>query len=455
MIIFVSDLHLMDGTAGKHQLEVELFKDTFEELGRQAYAAISHLPEKDQDIKIVLLGDIFDVIRTERWFLEKNKNKQIKGPLKERPWGNSGDKKTELIALDILGNIIKKNKEILSILSGREWQNLGFPKKPEVIYIPGNHDRLCNVYPSMRKLVSEELDIKGSAYHYPFQNYYLNLEHGLFARHGHEWDPFNFEGDHLNVQSYNQIPIGDVIAAEIASKLPIVVEKKLKEINLPEEDINQICNNFRNLFDVRPMSAIVPWLSYQVKRYDQYGIIVQNAINAAFRQVGEEFMDIPFVKGWIKKHDRFWNPLDNGDKVQLLGSLLKTFDITNAEWKLKLFDLWDSLKEQWTDNRYVAGAKKDLQALPLNIQYVLYGHTHDPYKQTIDIINGRKQSSQKERTYLNTGTWRPGYQQSLSETGFSKWNNLTYTIIYKQGEIFAGSPVKNPVFEYWTGTINK
>lgn len=455
MIILISDLHLMDGTAGRHQLESGLFEDTLEELGRQATAAISHLPEKDQDIKIVLLGDIFDVIRTERWFLEDGRNKKIEVPLSVRPWGNSRDKKTESIAFEILSNIIKMNKEILSLLSGREWKRLGFPKRPEVIYIPGNHDRLCNEYPSLRKLVIEALEFNGLTYKDLFPNYYLDKEHGLFARHGHEWDPFNFEGDHQNEQSYNQVPIGDVIAAEIASKLPIVVGKKLKEINLPEEDINQICNNFRNLFDVRPMSAIIPWLSFQVKRYDEYGENVQNAINSAFRQVGEEFMEIPFVKEWIKKHDRFWNPLDNGDKVQLLGSLLKTFNITNAAWKLKLFDLWDTVKEHWTDNKYLAGANKDLQSLPENIQYVLYGHTHDPYKQIIDITKGRKKSEKRERAYLNTGTWRPGYHQSLSENGFSKWKNLTYTIIYKPGEMFAGSPVKHPVFEYWTGTINK
>ncbi len=455
MIILVSDLHLMDGTAGRHQLETELFKGTFVELGRQAMDAVKHLHEKDKDIKIVLLGDIFDVIRTERWFLDQSENKLIEVPLSVRPWGDSGDKETELIAVDILRNIIKMNKEILSILSGREWEKSGFPKKPEVIYIPGNHDRLCNLYSSMRKMVIEELDMEGLSSKDLFPNYYLDEDHGLLARHGHEWDPFNFEGELEDTQSYMQIPIGDVIAAEIASKLPIVVGKKLKEINMPEEDINQICNNFRNLFDVRPMSAIIPWLSFQVKRYKKYGISVQDAINSAFKQVGEEFMGIPFVKEWIKKHDRFWHPLDNGDKVQLLGSLLKTFDISNLEWKLKLYEKLDTVKELWSDNEYLAGAIKDLKALPGTFQYVLYGHTHEPYKKSIDIIKESRQSNQKERVYLNTGTWRPCYHQSLKETGFSEWKNMTYTIIYKPGEMFAGSVVKNPVFEYWTGTLNK
>ncbi|GAE44968.1 hypothetical protein [Mesobacillus boroniphilus] len=251
------------------------------------------------------------------------------------------------------------------------------------------------------------------------------------------------------------IPIGDVIAAEIASKLPVVVGMKLKEINLPEADINQISDNFRNLFDVRPMSAIIPWLSFQVKRYEQYGKVVQDAINSAFRQVGDEFMKIPFVKDWIKKHDRFWHPLDNGNKVQIMGTLLRTFDITNSAWKLKLFDKFDIVKELWIDDKYLRGAKQDLEAMPKTIQYVLYGHTHSPLKRTVEIIKEKNKSKQKERVYLNTGTWRPSYHQSFKENGFSKWKNLTYTIIYKPGEMFAGTPVKLPVFELWTGTINK
>nr|WP_251009604.1 MULTISPECIES: metallophosphoesterase [unclassified Bacillus (in: firmicutes)] len=454
MIILISDLHLMDGTAGRHQLDAEVFMDTFVELARQATAAVKHLNEKDQDIKIVLLGDIFDVIRTERWFLEKSKNKIVEVPLSDRPWGGPEDEKTEIIAVDILKNIMKTNREIVSILSGRAWQSMGFPKKPDIVYIPGNHDRLCNVYPSMRRLVIDELDLQDLSYIDKFPNYYLNEQHGILARHGHEWDPFNFEGDHQNPQSYMAIPIGDVIASEIASKLPVLVGTKLKDINLPEEDINQICDNFRNLFDVRPMSAIIPWLSFQVKRYEQYGRLVQDAINSAFRQVGDEFMEIPFVKGWIKEHDRFWHPLDNGDKVQLLGTLLRTFDITNSEWKLKLVDKFNIIKELWTDDKYLKGAKKDFEALPKTFQYVLYGHTHNPFKGTVEIIKEKNKSKQKERVYLNTGTWRPRYHHSIKENGFSKWNNLTYTIIYKPGEMFAGIPVKHPVFEHWTGTIN-
>lgn len=442
----------MDGTAGRHQLDLGIFRDTYMELGRQTMAAVQHLSPEEQEIKIVLLGDIFDVVRTEKWFIDRSKDKAAEIDLLYRPWGGSSIQ-TEKIANEILKQIIKVNHEIISILSGKEWEDLSFPRRPEIIYIPGNHDRLCNVYPSMRKRVIDALELNGISEADTFPNVYKNELHGVFARHGHEWDPFNFEGDFRNPLSYWDSPIGDVIAAEIASKLPIVVGAKLKDTNLPEEDINQICDNFRNLFDVRPVSAIIPWLSFQVKRYERYGTIVQDAINSAFRQVGEEFMDIPFVKNWIKKHDHFLHPLDIGDQVQLLGTVLKTFNITNFDWKLKLFDKWGTIKELFVDDKYLKGAKQDLESLPEAFQYVLYGHTHDPLKKTIDII--KKKDKQIERTYINTGTWRPRYHQSLKENGFSKWNNLTFTIIYKPGEIFAGKKVVSPAVEIWTGAMKK
>ncbi|MEH7094147.1 hypothetical protein [Neobacillus vireti] len=452
MLIFISDLHLSDQTAGRHQLESATFRDIFRELAYQAKEAVSPFKPQEQDLKIILLGDIFDLIRTELWFTQKDTSEVIN--LKDRPWGNPSEK-TEEIAADILNKIIKENKEIFSILSGKEWETLGFPKKPEIIYIQGNHDRLCNVYPSLRKTVIDLLGLQDHMPIEPFPNYFKAEEYGVFARHGHEWDPFNFEGDYQTQNNYYKTPIGDVIACEIASKLPIEVGKRLQNTHLPEKDILQICNNFRNLFDVRPLSAIIPWLSFQVLRYDKYGEKVQQAINSAFRHVGEEFKEIEFVKDWIKKNDQFLNPLDNGDLIQLLGTVLKTFNVGNYEWKLKFFEKVDQVKRLWSQDQYLLGAKKDFERLSNHYSYVLYGHTHIPFQIPIDVINDKESLKLTEQVYLNTGTWRPSFLQALSGTGFSTWNHLTYTTIYKPGEIMDGQVVTMPTFNTWTGFMKK
>ena len=74
MLVFISDLHFVDGSAGEHNLSHRAFEYFFEDV-----AAIAAKPSNNiKEIKIVLLGDIFDLLRTESWF---------DYPVDERPWG--------------------------------------------------------------------------------------------------------------------------------------------------------------------------------------------------------------------------------------------------------------------------------------------------------------------------------------------------------------------------------
>src|SRR4030042_1060900 len=75
MLVFISDLHFVDGSAGEHNLSHRAFEYFFEDV-----AAIAAKPSNNiKEIKIVLLGDIFDLLRTESWF---------DYPVDERPWGD-------------------------------------------------------------------------------------------------------------------------------------------------------------------------------------------------------------------------------------------------------------------------------------------------------------------------------------------------------------------------------
>src|SRR3954471_17805130 len=64
----------MDGSAGAHHVEAGVFRSTMNDLAAHAREALA------TDITICFLGDVFDVIRTERWF---------DYPLEERPWGSN------------------------------------------------------------------------------------------------------------------------------------------------------------------------------------------------------------------------------------------------------------------------------------------------------------------------------------------------------------------------------
>jgi UDP-2,3-diacylglucosamine pyrophosphatase LpxH len=92
MLVFISDLHFVDGTAGEHNLSPQAFEYFFEDL-----VSIAGKPSnKIKEIKIVLLGDIFDLLRTEKWFLfDEN----------QRPWGND-EGEIEKHAQEILNDLL-------------------------------------------------------------------------------------------------------------------------------------------------------------------------------------------------------------------------------------------------------------------------------------------------------------------------------------------------------------
>jgi UDP-2,3-diacylglucosamine pyrophosphatase LpxH len=435
VIIVLSDLHLMDGTAGAHHVEAGVFRSTFTDLAAHAREA------RAADIKIVFLGDLFDLIRSERWF---------EYGVDERPWGADP---SEEAATAIMEAVAAENAETFELLSGSLADQFDFPVEPERVYVPGNHDRLCNLYPALRRRARELVGI--SPDEEPFEHFFLDPDHGVFARHGQEWDPFNFEGSEaLRLHTFARVPradymktpIGDVIAAELASKMPIYVLEYLPE-EYPYRE--RIAERMRNLFDVRPLVGMVGWLFYQVHQYDRP---VQNAINRAMRQAAHETAELPFVKKWIDEHDRM-TAIDEADRLQVLLQILESFKMTRLERPLGKI-----LASRLEGDQYALRAIEDLRRLDSEpdlrdqILYVLYGHTHNPCQFAIGSLG--ESPDERYRLYLNTGTWRPHHQQTVTGQDFISWRNITYTLLYRPGEIVAGgSTTAYPALEAWTGTV--
>jgi len=76
MLVTISDIHFVDGTAGEHNLPFSAFESVF------LSDIISLAEEKEaKEIIILLLGDVVDLIRSTKWFdLDR----------KSRPWGAEG-----------------------------------------------------------------------------------------------------------------------------------------------------------------------------------------------------------------------------------------------------------------------------------------------------------------------------------------------------------------------------
>jgi UDP-2,3-diacylglucosamine pyrophosphatase LpxH len=430
MLIFISDLHFIDGTAGEHNVPTDAFKIFLEDIAGTA-DRLSKDGRVIDEIKLVFLGDIFDLIRTEMWF---------DYPESERPWGND-EARIETNANTIFDAIRKKNKSTFDLLSGDLKKEFKLPKEPEKIYVPGNHDRLCNKYQSLRDKVCQCLGLPSRAT--PFDHFFQDVNYGVFARHGHEYDKFNYEGSiSYEYQEYMRVPIGDPITTELLVKLPwkIMQHKKVKK--LPKKQQEALRRNFQAIENVRPFSAVIEWLLYQVKKSLRLKDVIEDSID----EVIEEFERLKFVKQWYNHHDKWEDFLDEADKIQSVLFLLKKFKVFSME---KLIPYLTRVSKRFAEDDNLKAAADEYAHLDNQIRYIVYGHTHEAKQVAIRVREDPREA--KEQVYLNTGTWRTRYHKTKEGLGFIGWKNLSYVSFYKKEE--RGTEV--PIFETWTGTLKK
>lgn len=428
MLVFVSDLHFVDGTAGEHNVPTAAFEIFLEDMSWAANRLMDDGRDVEE-IKIVFLGDIFDLLRTEKWF---------PFPEAERPWG-SNEKKIEVHAKTILDAIIRKNKDTFDLLGGELKKKFDLPVEPERIYVPGNHDRLCNKYESLRKKVCKNLGISPSGV--PFDHNFEDVVYGVFARHGHEYDKFNYEGGtSYGHNDYMRVPIGDPITTELVARLPWKVMQQPAVKNLPLAEQQALRRNLEEIENVRPYSSILKWLLYQVKK----NLLVKEAIEDSVDEVIREFNKLKFVKKWYRHHDKWTDFRDEADQIQAFLFLLEKFKVFPSERLLPFLELLNKHVEKDTLSE---AAQAEYSQLDSRIRYVVYGHSHVPLQMPVRVVGSPE--GVKEQVYLNTGTWRRRYHKTKKGLGFIGWKNMTYVVFYRKEE----KGLDFPAFATWTGTL--
>lgn len=440
MLIFISDLHFVDGSAGEHNIPYRAFDYFFEDL--VAIAKQVKRKGKIEEIKMVLLGDIFDLLRTEEWFEPITED--------QRPWGSKEQQeKIGGHALAILNKVVGHKNEAKGVDNARaldlirtglldlkEQCKLDFT--PMLEYIPGNHDRLVNKpeYGKLRRRVRECLGLGAADPEEQFLHHFFDPDYGVLARHGHEFDKYNYEGGSaFTEEDYQRVPIGDPITTELIARLPYELTRQLANTTLTSAEQARIIENFQEIENVRPFSAVIEWLVYQVKQTSQLKEIIEDSVDAAIKR----FNDLNFVKDWYSRHDKWLDPFDEADKIQAGLFLLEKFKVFPMEkllflaMKAKDFFYKDDLLE----------AVPDEFLFDSRLRYVVHGHTHDP------LVMPIRTRATGEQIYLNTGTWRSRYTKAIRDNSFVAWKNMTYVICYKPGE----RDPDYPVFETWTGTL--
>jgi UDP-2,3-diacylglucosamine pyrophosphatase LpxH len=456
VLVVLSDLHFCDGTASPRNVKASAFQLLLQEI----YDLAARSGARDLDL--VLLGDIFDLLRTERWF-EDADGRAV--PLEVRPWGAA-----EIVdgaphaaatldhALAIADEIVARNREALASLRGETL--VGAPARVRRIFVPGNHDRLCLHDVRIRDRVRRALgavDESGLAAEGIFTHRLEMARYALLARHGHEHDPWNFArwrppGAALRWDDadYLPTPIGDPIITELIARLPRDLKRRLADspafAGTPELDA--VYARLQRIEDVRPLIDAFRWAFYQADRAagalaPSQASALHAALRETVRQLAADFHALPFYRAW---HARAHEGL-RFDEAAKLDAALRALAVVEMETVGRAADAFDAALD-WYRGRdaYRAGAaREDLTRFGDGAQrFVVYGHTHEPEQAALRAQPARD-------LYLNSGTWRRREFAADDAQGFVGWESCSYVVFYDADEARDGERAPGPAVEHWTG----
>ena len=418
MLIFLSDVHMTDGSSGEtiKDTAFRIFRDNVQKLVE------SLTPRPPEELRLVLLGDVFDIIRSRKWL-----------GVDERPWDAAGAKQ-EAIVQEILNGIIGNNTGALAELQRlREWSdqnNIPF----DITYVIGNHDWLINRYPACRKAVAAALGIKGNA---PFPTEFFQKEYKVFARHGDIYDPFNYMGNR------DASSIGDAIVIELLNTYPELVRKTLNSLvkkgSVSQKDVDLITCQLKEIDNIRPLLDVPSWVLMVSNKTQNEA--ARRAIEQSWGTCVEAFFKVPF----IKKQDKFlWPDVIDGLQIALQLS---------SHMSKKMLEKILELKEKWFPEDRAAEfdrhAVAEARVRSGEASFVLYGHTHDHLIIPLDQIP-QPDGTYQDKIYFNTGTWRKTWNKvnfDPSNREFIGWYVLTYVAIFKSSE---NGPYN---FEVWNASL--
>lgn len=436
MLIVLSDLHFADTSAYTMGID----RSNLNLPGRVYRTFFREIAELIKDgyvkhIDLVLAGDIFEITRSVMWHDDDL-----------RPYMHNdevtADSRAEKRICDILDAIMRDPKVDDTGAVLRSLEDLfGIPVR--IHYFPGNHDRLVNATTKARNKVRQFLGIEESDGHFP--NQYLHYRDGevrALIRHGHEYDHANFG---VNLAHWPEIPLvidksyydmpvlGDIITAEIASKLPVLFRKRYGD--------DAILNTFRlkrmyqRLIDfdnVRPSSALINFLisTPGLERKE-----IWKMIEPVFRELLDDIAFNPTLRSDIMAFTNF-------------GALG-----TRAILSIFKARIWRRGLPLWMFNALInpaikkTGNDSDIRLIEKeaflrngnqNLRCLISGHTHNAMVRLLSVDDGI------EKYYINSGTFRNVILTTPNQAKFGRLRSKSRVLIYEDGE-------QNPEYTRETG----
>lgn len=392
------------------------------------------------NVELVLAGDIFEIHRTPRWFL---------GGRDYRPVLHPPNEVIEKIVSGIVEDIVIDNREFFDVLakvvSQGTFRRHGVDEKISapltVHYLPGNHDRLVDAFPSTRKRVRQLLCIEGPATD-PFPHELVwdrSTGYGIFIRHGHEYDAINFPTTFDPRQPpsaaiYARPSFGDYVTVDITTRLAIAFRAHYAcELRAP----GNAGARFRTIYaalsefdDVRPPSLLVKYLT------DAVGSNALDVLRPVLRDVFETARADAF---FVHEAERLnLGKYFEGPIAEIIDVALKNL---SPETLSKLVDWLNALRKA-EGSTPAAFAQHEPNLLSGDVDVILAGHTHNPAHVSVP-------GPQSVGYFLDTGTWRTRIDAGEGGT-FGRLRGYTSVTCY-HGDERKGDEHRN--FETWTGHL--
>jgi UDP-2,3-diacylglucosamine pyrophosphatase LpxH len=391
MILIVSDLHLADRSSPA------TFQPKF--FFSQLRAAAREAEKLGSSLQTVLLGDIFEILRSRHWTLENI-----------RPWEDPSSKAHENLVSRIVDEIVKENAEFFDQLNAVRSEH----PSHRLHYVIGNHDWPLGSPMGCRaaqRIYDLLLPATGSPDAIP--KVFMCPDHGVLATHGHE-------NDEKNRIKRGSIVYGDAIVVEVISQL---CENVRVDLNM---DFNDSRLTFlRELDNVRPQSPKVwaAWLSLGIEALsevhpDAYRVVVSHLLEA------------------FSRVRRLTRPKSAVIPTEFLRRIRPPLPV--LRW---LIEHTLSMPEQPEQHyRLMAASMFDVYAKQMSsLRYIVHGHTHLPEHVPLTPSTGDRPST----VYLNTGTWRRVWRSTLSRMGplgFVAHQEESWLLISNDREQRHGSP---------------
>ena len=467
MLVIVSDLHLTDGSTGMRMPvgAFRLFRQRLEDMAYDASKRDETTYKPIEEFDLLLLGDVFDLLRTTQW------NNELNGaPGYARPWDKLPNPNFVKKVGAIVDGVIMQNADSLQVLhdlamgtsislppatkTGQVNRQVSrdrrsksrLPLKVNIHYMCGNHDWIFHLpgaeFNLIRQKVIDAMGLSNSPLPFPYtpdesgRISAILSQHRVFARHGDFFDPSNFTekrgrdyasiGDAMCVEIFN--PFRKSIQDLLGDKLPAGLYKDLDEMG-----------------SIRPSVMTPVWVATVLERH-QVAAKFRGDINEIWKGLVEKFLDLEFLK---ELDESLFGTVD---ALRFLLGLLAKISLDKLDDLAPLAERLVGLHSAFSGGGEMGFDKNALKEDAYKsgeAKFIVYGHTHG-FK-VLPLRTLWKNGKAFDQVYINSGTWHPIHEAGKGEDSrhsFFTYKTMSFLSFYLENER------KGRAFETWMGMMH-